>query len=152
MPPAMGNCNATGIALPCCDGEFDNLTWPSLVLDTTSLIHYYLCIDFAALSMIGLVCEGHPPMCQAPTSSTSSIGTTTVSIIMCLYQVKFLKMCSFMYLIYLNGCTFFTRYQQGTTTSTETTSSTTSAETTSATTSSTDLTTVCNLFLLVEHC
>ena len=57
------------------------LDLPSLFLDTTSLIHYYLCIDLSdALSMIGLVCQGHPPRCQEPTSSTSSTGTTTVSI------------------------------------------------------------------------
>ena len=64
---------------PCCSGELDNLTWPSLFLDTTSLIHYHLCIDlFAAfVFMIGLVCQGHPPRCEAPTSSTSSTATTT---------------------------------------------------------------------------
>ena len=67
---------------PCCAGEFDLLT--CLVYFLTQhhsfiIISALICL-LLVLFMIGLVCQGHPPRCEAPTSSTSSTGTTTVSI------------------------------------------------------------------------
>ena len=67
---------------PCCDGEFDLLTCLLYFLTQhhsfitiSALICYLHCVF-----MIGLVCQGHPPRCEAPTSSTSSTATTTVSV------------------------------------------------------------------------
>ena len=61
-------------------------SWHSISHSLSSL-HWFVCC--IVVFMIGLVCEGHPPMCQLPTSSTSSTGTTTVSICIYSYQMKF---------------------------------------------------------------
>ena len=88
-------------------------SWHSISHSLSSL-HWFVC-----WFMIGLVCEGSPPMCQLPTSSTSSTGTTTVSICIYSHQMKSHMMCNNH--VILNVCTFLTQYQQGTTTSTGTT-------------------------------